>query len=446
MPSPKSTRRDLLSRRSFVKASLATAGALAGGPTVGSLLAADSVAPSDQLSAAIIGAGGIARFHAAHQLAPYLRIRGVCDVDEARAQTYNREFAKGEATVCHDYRQLLEREDIDVVVVCTPDHWHAKIAVDALRSGKDVYCEKPLTLTVAEGQLIRTVVAETEQILQVGTQQRSDVKFQTAVALAHSGRLGAVKRITVAIGGAPAGGPFASSEPPAGLDWDRWLGQAPATEFIPERCHGNFRWWYEYSGGKMTDWGAHHVDIAHWAIDPNRDQTVVIDPLEVQHPVSFEEGMPKVGHSYNTANSFRVSCQYSDGAELVIRDQAEDLGFDNGLLVECEDGRFFVNRGKLTGKPVQHLEDAPLDADMLQSLRKGRKAMSHMAGFYHSCHDRTEPISDVASHMSALNICHLANVAMRLNRPIRWDPKSETTDTELMPWLSRMQREGYEVV
>ena len=422
-------------------------GAAASWPYVMTARGGAEIGPSDQLSAAVIGAGGIACHHAGHNMAPYFNIRAVCDVDSHRAESFNQQFCGGQGIKTRDYRELLERDDIDVVFVCTPDHWHTKISIDSLRSGKDVYCEKPLTLTIEEGNLIRRALAESEQIMQVGTQQRSDPNFQTAVALARSGRVGDLKRITAAIGSGALGGPFQASAPPPELDWETWLGQAPLTDYIPQRCHGNFRWWYEYSGGKMTDWGAHHVDIAYWALGESVGDVIQVEPVEVTHPVPLEAGMPTVSDCYNTALSFRVRCKVEGGPEIVIRDNATDLGFENGLLFECEQGRFFVNRGKLTGKPVEDLANSPLPEETLGQLRKGREVMPHMANFYWSCRERREPLSDVANHMKSLSICHLANIAMRLGRPLRWDPQQEKVvgDEDAAAWRSRPQRTGFEI-
>ena len=436
-----------VSRRSFVQQSLVATGA-ACWPLAMNASGESAIAPSDQLSAAVIGAGGIACHHAEHNMAPFFKILAVCDVDDHRAESFNQRFCGGQVVKTKDYRELLQRDDIDTVFVCTPDHWHTKVTIDALRSGKDVYCEKPLTLTIEEGKLIRKVLAETNRVMQVGTQQRSDPNFQTAVALARTGRVGAVKRITAAIGGGGVGGPFPTSAVPSELDWNTWQGQAPETDYIPQRCHGNFRWWYEYSGGKMTDWGAHHVDIARWALGDEDTGNISIDPLEVNHPVPFKDGMPTVTDCYNTAATFRVSCQIEGGPEIVICDEAKDLGFDNGLLFECEGGRYFVNRGKLTGKPVEDLATNPLSAESVASLRKGREVMSHMGNFYRACHDRKTTISDVSSHIQALSICHLANISMRLGRRLQWDPKAETIvgDEDAVRWLSRSQRVGFEVI
>ena len=439
----KSSRR--ITRRSFVQSSLAGAGVTAAWPWSSPTRGQQSSRPQP-LDAAIIGAGGIGCFHAASHFHPYFHIGAVCDVDRTRAESFNQQFCHGQAKQESDYRELLQR-DFDVVFICTPDHWHAKIAIEALHSGKDVYCEKPLTLTIDEGRLIEEALSQTDRILQVGTQQRSDPNFQTAVALARSGRLGPVKRITAAIGGGSAGGPFATELAPEYLDWDRWLGQAPLTDYIPQRCHGNFRWWYEYSGGKMTDWGAHHVDIAYWALPEVTEGTIKINPVEYQHPVTLIDGFPTATDQYNTATSFRVECEFPGGAQLVIRDNAEDLGFENGLLFECEEGRYFVNRGKLTGKPIEQLADDPLPEELLASLRKQAEPISHMANFQHCCFERKEPISDVSSHMEALSVCHLANIAMRLGRPLEWDPQTRQIigDEEASKWLARPQREGFEI-
>ncbi|WP_182868096.1 Gfo/Idh/MocA family protein [Rhodopirellula sp. JC639] len=434
------------SRRRFLHHSLAACGVASSALSRAGTVAANEVDTKEPLRGAVIGCGGIASHHARVNLAPHFKITAICDVDRQRSDAY-KSLVPEATTVCVDYRELLDRDDIDVFFVCAPDHWHTKITVDALRSGKDVYCEKPLTFSVDEGRLIEKVVRETGGVLQVGTQQRSDPSFQTAVALARSGRLGAIKRITAAIGGGPTGGPFKSTPPPESLDWNQWLGQAPEVDYIPQRCHGNFRWWYEYSGGKLTDWGAHHVDIAMWALGGGGDQPIAIEVLDAAHPVELVDGMPALDNQYNTANSFRIRCRFPGGTELIICDHAKQLGFDNGILFECEQGRFFVNRGKLTGKPIEDLSSHPLDKFLFDSLRKGRPVMPHMENFYRSCRERGAGISDPASHIRHLNVCHLANIAMRLGRNLRWDPASQTVmdDQAANEWLVREQRNGFEV-
>jgi predicted dehydrogenase len=183
-------------------------------------------------------------------------IVAVADVDRGRAEKFNHDACQNKAAYTQDYRSVLDRADVDAVVVGTPDHWHTKICLDFMRAGKDVYCEKPLTLTIDEGKQLCRAVTQTKRVLQVGTQQRSEFanRFLTAVALVHAGRIGKVQRVTCQINEGPAGGPFPKSQPtPPGLDWDLWLGQAPKVDYMKERCHWAFRWWYEYSGGKLTD-------------------------------------------------------------------------------------------------------------------------------------------------------------------------------------------------
>ncbi|MBS0205447.1 MAG: Gfo/Idh/MocA family oxidoreductase [Planctomycetes bacterium] len=378
----------------------------------------------------------------------------VTDIQKSRA----RDVEKYE-----DYRKLLDRKDIDVVTIVTPDHWHSKIAIDAMRAGKDVYCEKPLTLTIQEGKQIIKVLNETKRVFQVGTQQRSEMsagpiknQFLKAVAIARSGRLGDIKKVTCAIGGAPSSGEIPKADVPQNLNWDMWLGQAPMTDYLqggfgnnknyPEsRTHYEFRWWYEYSGGKMTDWGAHHVDIAMWALGMDNSGPISVEGT-AKHPVPFENGMPTVSNRYNAATEFLVTAKFATGAELIIRHDT-----DNGVLIEGTKGRIFVSRGKLSGAPVEELADNPLPEDLLKELYKGKtptgSGNAHMENFFNCVKDRGLPVSDVYSHHRAMTTCHLANIAIRLGRKIEWNPESEqiVNDKDAAPWIGREQRKGYEI-
>ncbi len=234
----------------------------------------------------------------AKQHANFGNIIAVCDVDSQHANRAKNDpgIGKGKADVYGDYRKVLERKDIDVVSVVTPDHWHVKIAIEALEAGKHVFCQKPLTLTLEENQLIRNACRKyKDQIFLVGTQQRSTRdKFLRAVNMVQKGLLGDIKHVTVGINGSPTGGPFPVAEVPPNLDWEMWLGQAPKVDYRKKRCHYEFRWWYEYSGGKFTDWGAHHVDIATWAIDQNGEGQgpIQVDGTDANHPVSSKMVIP----------------------------------------------------------------------------------------------------------------------------------------------------------
>lgn len=385
-----------------------------------------------------------------HEAARFGVMLACADVDKTHAEKFAARY-EGRCAVFTDYRKLLDRKDIQVVTIGTPDHWHTKIAVEAMLAGKDVYCEKPLTLTIDEGKILRRVVAQTKRVFQVGTQQRSDRRFLQAVAMARSGRLGTPLKATCSIGAGPKGGPFPTSDPPPELDWDFWLGQAPLVPYTKERCHGTFRWWLEYSGGKLTDWGAHHVDIAQWGIGCENT-----GPIEVEgqgefptlpenfDPVAFFAGRIKLTNAYNTATTFRCTLKFANGSTIIVQH-----GPDNGVWFEGPHGTIFVNRGRITGKPLEELTKAEqqwLEEEVVK-LYKGRQLKGHMANFFECVRDRGEPISDVASHHRELSSCHMCNIAMLLKRKLRWDPEKEEFigDEQANALLSRPQRKPYTI-
>jgi predicted dehydrogenase len=358
-----------------------------------------------------------------------------------------------------DYRSVLDRKDIDAVMIATPDHWHTKIAVEAMLAGKDVYCEKPLTLTIAEGKLIEKVVKETGRVFQVGTMQRteSDQRFLQAIALIRDGRIGKVKRVTCGINGMEASPVIPVAPVPEGLDWEVWLGPAPKVDYraLPElregygggvplfsNCHYSFRNWHEYSGGKLTDWGAHHVDIACWALDASNTGPSKVTPLEFKLPVEYKDGHPIKADQYNAATDFKIKVDMPNDVEMIITSEG-----DNGILFEGTEGRFFVNRGKISGKPVEDLTDKPLPEGAIEKVYGGPVSENHTANFIDGMRSRKQPISDVWTHNRMLEICHLSNIAMRLNRPLNWDPvKREIIgDAQANAFLSRENRKGYEI-
>jgi hypothetical protein len=358
-----------------------------------------------------------------------------------------------------DYRKILDRKDIDAVMIATPDHWHTKIAVEAMYAGKDVYCEKPLTLTIDEGKLIEKVVKQTGRVFQVGTMQRteSDQRFLQAIALVKHGRIGTVQRVTCGINGMEASPVIPVAPVPQGLDWDLWLGPAPKVDYrsLPEmrtgygggvplfsNCHYAFRNWHEYSGGKLTDWGAHHVDIACWALGATETGPSKITPVEFQLPVQYKDGNPTVQDQYNAATSFKIRVAMPNNVELIITSEG-----DNGILFEGTEGRFFVNRGKISGKPVEDLKDKPLPEGAIEEIYGGKVSENHTANFTDAMKSRKQPISDVWSHNRMLEICHLSNIAMRLNRELQWDPKTREIvgDPQANSFLARENRKGFEI-
>ena len=377
-------------------------------------------------------------------------------VEKATRRVQSDQDRKGkpaEVAMHEDYRNVLDRNDIDIITIVTPDHWHTKIAIEAMQAGKDVYCEKPLTLTIDEGKQIIQVLRETGRVFQVGTQQRSEMslRFLRAVALVKAGRIGSIKKVQCAIGGAPTSEPLDKKAPPEGLNWDMWLGQTPWVDYVAgpaeksrpkSRCHYEFRWWYEYSGGKMTDWGAHHVDIAQWAIGMENSGPVSVEGICAEHPVPFENGHPMVDNQYNTATRFLVRCMFPNGVEMSIRDDTA-----NGIRFEGTEGELFVSRSSLKGEAVDDLDTNPLPEEALTKLYKGKQPGDHMRNFMECVKDREQPISDVFTHHRAVTTCHLANIAIRLGRKILWNPETEMIvgDKDAQLWQAREQRKGYEI-
>jgi predicted dehydrogenase len=244
---------------------------------------------------------------------------------------------------------------------------------------------------------------------------------------------------------------------PKGLDWDFWLGPAPKVPYraLPEiregygggvplysNCHYSFRNWHEYSGGKLTDWGAHHVDIACWALGASDTGPSNIAPLEYTLPVEYDDGYPVVDDRYNAATEFRIRVDMPGNVEMIITSEG-----DNGILLEGTEGRFFVNRGRISGKPVEQLADDPLPEGAVEAVYGGEVSENHTANFVNAMRTRKQPISDVWSHNRMLEICHLSNIAMRLGRELKWDPiqRQIIGDAQANSFLAREHRQAYQI-
>jgi myo-inositol 2-dehydrogenase/D-chiro-inositol 1-dehydrogenase len=450
------------SRRRFLQqASVGAAGLAA--PFVWTNRPARGQAAKSGLRLASIGVGGSrGRYnqggHVARAAAQHAQMVAVCDVDDLHTAEFNRSF-EGKLTTYRDYRELLEKEKPDVVTIGTPDHWHVPIAIAALRAGCDVYCEKPLTLTIDEGKIIRDVVHETGKVFQVGTQQRSDHDqlFLKAIAIVQSGRLGKKVNAHIAIGGGEIGGPFNAEPAPADLDWNMWVGGAPKSDYS-ERRRKEFRWYYDYSGGKMTDWGAHHIDIAQWALGHDTTGPVKITgkgKFTDVVPAKFDwhaylDGELALPNAFHTAAKFDIDLEFADGAIMNVNDhyKSDDgTDFGNGILFVGEEGRIFVNRERLSGKPVQNLTEADNRdiEDRMVVLGKGKPASrrsGHMDNFFACIADRSTPRSDVDTHHRTMTSCHLCNIVLMLGRDLKWDPAAEkfVDDAEADTFMSRKRR------
>ncbi len=413
-----------LSRRSFTSA-------LAAAPAALAAAANPVVLPDERVRIGAIGVGGRGR-GITQNAARYGDVVAVADVDSQRAGVSAEKY---KADAVEDYRTILDRKDIDAVVIATPDHWHSKITIDAMLSGKDVYCEKPLTLTIDEGKQICQVVQRSGRVCQVGTQQRSEFRlfFLQAIAMIRDGRIGQLRKVVASTGGGQTGGPFKTAAVPGHLNWDMWLGQAPKVPYTPERCHVNFRWWREYAGGQMTDWGAHHVDIALWAIGI---------PEKGQMKISGKGDVLQVANGYNMPAQFDVTCTMPNGLPLQLV-----TGQRQGILFEGDKGRFFVNRGGIYGAPVDALKDSPLPENAISDVYGGRQPGDHMRNFFESIASRKQPISDVFSHHRAVSVLHLANLCLLLGRELTWDLATEQIvgDKDAQQQQSREQRKGYEI-
>lgn len=438
--------RSSLSRRHFLQTASAVAAGGVFTPYVFTAEPENANRPRSQNDRFRIGAIGM-RYQGSvitRKAVEYGDVVAIADVDRAIGEKAVAEFG-GKAQLYEDYRHLLARKDVDVVMIGTPEHWHTKIVIDACRAGKDIYCEKPLTLTVDEGKTLCRVVKETGRVVQVGTWQRSDWRFRLACEMVRAGRIGRLHTVTMTSGQNPVGGPFQPEPPPVGLNWDLWQGQTPGVPYIKERCHYTFRWWYEYSGGQMTDWGAHIVDIAQWGMGLQHSGPIEID--------GQSDPPPNKPNCYNVPPKFSATMRYSGDVETRFFCEGRQ-----GVMFEGTDGHIFVNRGTIAGKPVDDLKDNPLPPEKFQLYAHDNRSrpqragkldaiINHMGNFFDCVQSRNTPLSDVASQHRTVSACHLGNISIRLRRKLRWDPDKElfVGDDEANRWLSRPQRKGYEI-
>ena len=419
-----STKSFSISRRSFLKR-CSLAGAASGLPAwfierdLAEAALTRTLSPNDRPGIALVGCGGQGRADAS--LAKrHGDIVAVCDVDAKHADAAAQQFSEGGKTPdkFDDFRKVMERDDIQIILTTTPDHWHSLINVAAAKAGKDVYAEKPLTLTVDEGHHVISAVRKSKIVLQTGTQQRSSARFRLACELVRNQRIGQLKQITVWL---PAGlreGPFATKPTPGELNWDFWQGQTHKVDYVPQRCHQTFRYWYDYSGGTMTDWGAHHNDIARWAVG-------------LDGPVSIE-GTPStqpIAGGYTAFSDYEVTYTYANGVRQTVKTTHDDTiyggvvnenGQRNGLKFEGSNGWIWVNRDEITAS-----DDALLSAPLPASATRLYVSNDHMGNFFDCVRSRKLPVADVETGHRSASICHLGVIAMRLGRKLNWDPARE---------------------
>jgi predicted dehydrogenase len=457
-----------LSRRGFMQRSIAASVAaglplwyakeLFGAEAATAAAAAKAAAKNDKLQMGVIGVGpGPRRSNALYGAAKkfnHVTFTGVCDVDGRHLTHAVDQYKKDKYEVkgTKDFRQLNDSKDIDAVIIAIPDHWHALVAIDALKKGKDVYCEKPLTLTIQEVTALQKAVKESGKVLQTGSQQRCEMggKFRLAAELVRTGRIGKIKNIECRIGSNPTSGAIKAVEPPKELDWDMWLGPTAKVPYRQDgaktNCHYEFRWFYEYSGGKMTDWGAHHLDIAQWCLGMDGSGPSGVEVVAAEAPYAGGDG-------YNTHPSFKLKYTYpgvdvfamsgtgvgigstvgglvdaqGKGPSKTVKknDKSETVplkgidGGENGLLITGENGVIFVSRGLLLASDAKILSE-PIKTDpMLYPSRP----TDHMGNFLDCIKSRETPICGAEVGGGSVIVCHLGAIALRTGKALTWDPK-----------------------
>jgi predicted dehydrogenase len=378
---------------------------------------------NERIRLGIIGIGGQGGSHLGGHLADVV---AVCDVDRTRLAAAKARVERGKRGRCADYtdfRRMLDNRDVDAVLIATPDHWHALITVLACQAGKDVYCEKPLTLTIAEGRAIVRAARRYNRIVQTGSQQRSDNRFRLACELVRSGRIGEVRSVRVGIPGVNfSGPPVPDSEPPAELNYDLWLGPAPQRPYNRKRVHYNFRFFWDYSGGQLTNWGAHHLDIAQWGLGMDTTGPVTIEGQAQYHPQRW----------YEVAQSCELTYTYANGARVVCSTRNR-----GGVLFEGSRGTIHVNRGQLESDPPVVITQPLAENDVHLYVSR-----NHYANWQECIRTRRAPICEAEIGHRSATVCHLGNIALRTGRRISWDPVREeiTGDAPAQAMVSRPYR------
>ncbi len=424
-----------ISRRRFVRGLAAAVAAPVVVPR--SVLGGEGkVPPSERITVGFIGCGKMANDYHLRTLLGLADVRAlaVCEVDATRREhakkrvddAYRDDGASKGCDAYVDFRELIAREDVDAVCIATPDHWHAIPIIEACKAGKDVYCEKPLTLTIAEAKRCIEAVRGHGRVMQTGSQQRSSVfgPFRLACELVQSGRLGKVRTVQVGVGGPSRWCDLPEEPMEPGLDWDLWLGQAPMRPYhsilSPRGVHNHFPAWRayrEYSGGGMTDMGAHHFDIAQWALGMDESGPVEIVPPE-------------------DPNATRgVKYVYSGGVEMFH-------GGPSGCVFEGTEGKLHVNRGHLSSEP-ESITKEPLADDEVHLF----ESPGHHRNWLDCIRSRERPVADVEIGARSVTVCHLGNLAYWHRRKLKWDPQAWrfVDDDEANAWLDRERRDPWQL-
>ena len=405
-----------MTRRGFMKTAGVAAGAATAFPTIIPSTVLGQEAPSKVLTVACVGVGGMGLSHITQMVdRKTVRIVAVADVDKFHqkraAQIINKKYGNQDCRMTGDFREVTRAKDIDLITVATPDNWHALTAIDAIRNGKDVFVEKPLTLTVREGQVLVEELRKHQRIGQTGTMQRSSEGFHRAAELIRNGRLGTVKHIDVLI---PANNRYvgATWQPeavPEGLDYDFWLGPAPYAPYTAQRTHYQFRYILDYAGGQTTNWGAHYLDIAQWALGMDDSGPVEVDG----HGVYPSSGL------FTAPTRVDVRYTYANGVTMRMRTRTDGI-YDGNIIFYGDNGTLDVSRGKLKSNPEGILKEK-----IGQNEVHLYKSRDHFGNWIECVKSRALPVSDLAIGHKTTNLCNIGNIVMQLQRKLTWDPVKE---------------------
>jgi len=421
-----------VSRRNFLKA----AGAGAVFPAIVPSTVFGAAAPSNKIVLGCIGTGRMGSGDMREAMGfDEVRIVAVCDVDAKRAenarQVVNRNYGDEGCRAYADFRELLARDDIDAVQIATPDHWHAIPAIAAAEAGKDIFLQKPLTFSIAEGRAISDAVRRHGCIFQTGSQQRSDELFRRTCELVRNGRIGKVHSVKVGLPGDPPMENVPEMPVPLNLDYDFWLGPAPYAPYTecrvhPEKGYGRPGWLriVDYGAGMITGWGAHHNDIAQWGLG-----TEFTGPVQIEGWGDF----PRDG-LWDVHGDFAIDYTYADGTVVNCASSARNR---QGVRFEGEDGWIFVCRGSWDASPKSLLKEVvgPEETKLCYSN-------NHKGNWFECIRSRRETIAPAEIGHRSNTVCLLGQIAMQLGRKLRWDPKTETFtgDQEANRKLARPMR------
>ena len=425
-----------VSRRGFLQTSAALGAGLAL-PAVVPATVFGQLAPSERITVGCIGVGRMGMGDLRDALGiKQVRVVAVCDVDSNRvkkAQSAVDSYYddQGGCAGYGDFRDLLARDDIDAVQISTPDHWHALPAIEAAKSGKDIFLQKPLSLTVQEGRVVSDTVRRYGRIFQIGSQQRSDARFRQACELVRNGRIGKLHAIRVGFGTDPGTGPEPAMPVPPELDYDMWLGPAPWAPYTEKRVHPRKDYsrpgWLritDYGAGMITGWGSHHNDIAQWGMG-----TEHTGPVEITGRAEFPtDGL------WDVHGRFHIEYVYANGVRVICADNGENK---QGIVFEGSEGSIYVRRGHIEAQPASLLAETigPEGTKLYMSNH-------HKANFYECVKSRDETAAPVEVAHRSCSVCLLGQIAMRLNRKLRWDPEAEVFigDAEASRMLSKPMR------